>query len=123
MPEPIDVLAALIRVDRAPSLAFAAGALAGLKVVAVAVVAQAVLGMARALTPDARRAGIAVVALALAVLVGGVVGQFGAILLEMAASPVRLLAEEVDGAAVDEDAVTTALDAIFRGYPVGLPLN
>lgn len=28
MPEPIDVLAALIRVDRAPSLAFAAGALA-----------------------------------------------------------------------------------------------
>jgi len=60
---------------------FAAGALTGLKVVAVAIVAQAVLGMARALTPDARRAVIAVVAIALVVLVGGVLGQIGAILL------------------------------------------
>jgi chromate transporter len=59
----------------------ATGALTGLKVVAVAIVAQAVLGMARALTPDARRAVIAVVAIALVVLVGGVLGQIGAILL------------------------------------------
>ena len=34
----------------------AGGAIHGLKLVAVAVVAQAVLGMARTLTPDARRA-------------------------------------------------------------------
>jgi chromate transporter len=37
----------------------ALGAIHGLKLVAVAVVAQAVLGMARTLTPDARRAAIA----------------------------------------------------------------
>ncbi|MBX9718082.1 MAG: chromate transporter, partial [Microbacteriaceae bacterium] len=40
----------------------AEGLIAGLKVVAVAVVAHAVWGMARTLTPDVRRAGIAVVA-------------------------------------------------------------
>lgn len=45
----------------------AAGTIAGLKVVAVAIVAQAVLGMARALTPDAPRLALAVIA-ALAVL-------------------------------------------------------
>ena len=36
------------------------GLIAGLKIVAVAIVAHAVLGMARTLTPDAPRAGIAV---------------------------------------------------------------
>ena len=53
----------------------------GLKLVAVAIVAQALFGMARSLTPDARRAGIAVAALALVVLAGGAVGQIGAIVL------------------------------------------
>ncbi len=42
----------------------AQGAIHGLKLVAVAVVAQAVLGMARTLTPDARRAAIALGAVA-----------------------------------------------------------
>src|SRR5579872_300577 len=40
----------------------AQGLIHGLKLVAVAVVAQAVFGMARTLTPDARRAGIALAA-------------------------------------------------------------
>lgn len=44
-----------------------------------------------------------------------------AVLLNMAAVSVRQIGAELD-ATVDEDAVTTALDAIFRGYPVGLPL-
>ena len=57
----------------------AQGAVAGLKVVAVAIVAQAVWGMARTLTPDARRAGIAVGALALALLVPGLLAQVAAI--------------------------------------------
>lgn len=52
----------------------------GLKLVAVAIVAQAVFGMARTLTPDAVRAALAVAALALAVLIGGAIGQIGAIL-------------------------------------------
>jgi chromate transporter len=51
----------------------------GLKLVAVAVVAQAVLGMARTLTPDRSRAAIAVAALASVLLVGGAIGQLGAI--------------------------------------------
>ncbi len=51
----------------------------GLKLVAVAIVAQAVLGMARTLTPDRARAAIAVAAIASVVLVGGAVGQVGAI--------------------------------------------
>ncbi|MGK0741608.1 chromate transporter [Leucobacter sp. Z1108] len=61
--------------------AIGAGVLAGLKVVAVAIVAQAVWGMARTLTPDARRASIAVVAAILVLFVAGPVGQVGAIAL------------------------------------------
>ena len=51
----------------------------GLKLVAVAIVAQAVLGMAMALTPDRTRAAIAVVALAVVVLAAGAAGQVAAI--------------------------------------------
>jgi len=67
----------------------ASGAVHGLKVVAVAVVAQAVMGMARSLCPDRPRAGLAVFC-ALAVLavptawgqiaiivLGGLVGRWG----------------------------------------------
>jgi chromate transporter len=57
------------------------GVVEGLRIVAVAIVAQAVWGMARTLTPDARRASIAVVAAALALLVGGSMGQIAAIVL------------------------------------------
>jgi chromate transporter len=57
----------------------AAGVLSGLKVVAVAIVAQAVWGMAKNLTPDARRAAIAAVAALLALLLPGAWGQIGAI--------------------------------------------
>ena len=59
----------------------AAGLLHGLKLVAVAVVAQAVWGMAKALTPDRTRAGIAVATILLVTLVGGTIGQVAAILL------------------------------------------
>jgi chromate transporter len=53
----------------------------GLKVVAVAVVAQAVWGMGRNLAPDAPRATLAVVAAAFTVALPGPAGQVGAILL------------------------------------------
>ena len=62
-----------------------AGLIHGLKVVAVAVVAQAVWGMARTLCPDRTRAGIALAALVLMVFAGGTAGQVGAIVLGMAA--------------------------------------
>ena len=63
----------------------AEGLLRGLLIVAVAIVAQAVLGMARTLTPDLRRALIAVVALVLVVAVPGPFGQVVAILAGAAA--------------------------------------
>ncbi len=55
------------------------GMLAGLKIVAVAIVAQAVWGMARALAPDPQRAGIAVIAVGTVLLIGGSLGQIAAI--------------------------------------------
>jgi chromate transporter len=57
------------------------GWLHGLKVVAVAVVAQAVLGMMRSLTPDRQRATLAVLAAAIALASPSAVGQIGAIIL------------------------------------------
>ncbi|HEX2941509.1 MAG TPA: chromate efflux transporter, partial [Rhodopila sp.] len=58
-----------------------AGVLHGLKLVAVAIVAQAVLGMARNLCPDRNRAGIAVAAIAMLLVAPGSFGQIGAIVL------------------------------------------
>ncbi|UFN50463.1 chromate efflux transporter [Roseomonas sp. OT10] len=58
-----------------------AGLLHGLKLAAVAIVAQAVWGMARSLCPDRARAGIALAALAMAAAWTGPSGQLAAILL------------------------------------------
>lgn len=55
------------------------GALHGLKVVAVAVVAQAVWGMARTLCPDRRRGSIALAAVLIVVFAGSSAGQIAAI--------------------------------------------
>src|SRR5262245_33648260 len=57
------------------------GWLHGLKVAAVAVVAQAVLGMARTLAPDKERATLAVVAAIIVLAVPSALGQIGAIML------------------------------------------
>lgn len=57
----------------------ATGILDGLQIVAVAIVAHAVWGMARTLTPDARRAGIAAAALVAALALPGATGQLTAI--------------------------------------------
>lgn len=56
-----------------------AGLLLGLKAVAVSVVAHAVWGMARTLTPDLPRIAIGVAGAALALLLPSQIGQFGAI--------------------------------------------
>ncbi|MBD0416306.1 chromate efflux transporter [Oryzicola mucosus] len=53
----------------------------GLKLVAAAIVAQAVWGMAKSLTPDLPRIGIGAAALLLASLLAGAAGQLGAIVL------------------------------------------
>jgi chromate transporter len=57
------------------------GWLRGLKLVAVAVVAQAVWGMARTLAPDRARASVAVVACLVALAVPSSLGQVAAIIL------------------------------------------
>lgn len=57
------------------------GIIAGLKIVAVAIVAQAVWGMARSLCPDRGRATIALVAVLIVVFVAGSWGQIAAILV------------------------------------------
>jgi chromate transporter len=57
----------------------ASGILHGLKLVAVAVVAQAVWGMARSLTPDRPRAAIALAAVIIVVSFNGSIGQIAAI--------------------------------------------
>ena len=61
--------------------AWGAGLLHGLKLVAVAIVAQAVLGMARSLCPDRERASIATVALVIMLLTSGSLGQISTIVL------------------------------------------
>jgi len=57
------------------------GALHGLKIVAVAIVAQAVWGMAKNLCPDRERAAIAVGAVAMLAFLPGAFGMVGAIVL------------------------------------------
>jgi chromate transporter len=57
------------------------GVIGGLKVVAVSIVAHAVWGMSRTLCPDRTRAGIAVAALWVVLLMSGPLGQVSGILL------------------------------------------
>lgn len=59
----------------------AQGFLHGLQLVAVAVIAQAIWGMTRALTPDRARAGIALAAITIVAFLGGSIGQVAAIAL------------------------------------------
>ena len=63
----------------------AQGALHGLKLVAVAIVAQAVWGMAKSLTPDWPRRAIALAAIAIVLAAGGAIGQITAIFAGAAA--------------------------------------
>jgi chromate transporter len=73
------VLFALAAGSAALNGPLAAGFLHGLKLVAVAVVAHALWGMARALTPDRQRAAIALFAVAISVFVAGALSQILAI--------------------------------------------
>ncbi|WP_237153586.1 chromate efflux transporter [Oryzibacter oryziterrae] len=78
----------------APTGALSGAVLHGLKLLAVAVVAQAVTGMARTLTPDGPRAAIAVAAMAAMVWPGGAVGQMGVIALAAVAGALLLPGRE-----------------------------
>ncbi|WJM16588.1 chromate efflux transporter [Microbacterium arborescens] len=78
----------------------ATGVIDGLKVVAVAVVAHAVWGMARTLAPDRPRGTIAIAAAVGTALVGGPFAQFGAIAFGALAGALWL---REDAATLDSD--------------------
>lgn len=98
----------------------------GLKIAAVAVVALAVLQMARSLAPDRNRATLAVAAAALALLLPTTIGQLGAIVLGAAVG----LACLRDGATAEKARlplvvgrkVALASLLLFFALLIGLPL-
>ncbi|MEG6508517.1 chromate efflux transporter [Methyloligella sp. 2.7D] len=97
----------------------------GLKLVAVAVVAQAVYGMARSLCPDAVRAGIAVAAAVLVLFLASALGQIAAIVLGVLAGLALCRGETVQPSAtlgfpVSRGVGVLALIAFF-GLLIGLP--
>jgi chromate transporter len=99
----------------------------GLKVAAVAVVAQAVLGMMRSLAPDKERATLAVVAAAIALAIPTAWGQVGAILLGLLAGLALLRAPTVSSehAAMPlpvSRSVGVAALLLFSGFLIGLPI-
>ena len=103
-----------------------AGLLHGLKVVAVAVVAQAVWGMARTLCPDAPRVTLAVLAAAAVLAAPTPLVQVGVILAGGLAG-IALLRAEIDARHatlsidIGKGVAITAL-ALFFALLVGLPL-
>jgi chromate transporter len=102
------------------------GILTGLKIVAVAIVAQAVWGMARTLTPDRTRASIAVLAALSALLLTGSVGQIGAIVLGALAGLIFCRSAVAPAAAMIRFPVTRAVGVaclvLFIVLLVGLPI-
>jgi chromate transporter len=102
------------------------GWLHGLKVAAVAVVAQAVLGMARTLAPDRARATLAVVAAIIALGAPSSWGQIGAIALGGIVGAVLLRGGEEIAPAALPLSVSRALGALllvaFFALLIGLPL-
>ena len=108
------------------SNAIPAGALHGLKVVAVAVVAQAVWGMARNLCPDALRVTIMAIAACIVLLLPSAWGQIGVIVVASIAG--FLLLKPAQAAAHDPLPVTVSRRAgmiwlsLFFALLIGLPV-
>jgi chromate transporter len=105
-----------------------AGWLRGLKLVAVAVVAQAVWGMARSLAPDRARASVAVAACLVCLAIPSSPGQITAILLGALAG-ITMLPNEMQGADKPismgiriPTGLAVALLAAFFALLFGLPL-
>lgn len=106
--------------------ALSSGALHGLKIVAVAVVAQAVWGMARNLCPDALRVSIMAVAVCIVLLVPSAWGQVGVIVAAGMAGlvlfrPDRDMAHEPLPITVSHRAGVIWL-SLFFALLIGLPI-
>lgn len=107
--------------------ALGSGWLHGLKVAAVAVVALAILGMARTLTPDRERASVAALAAVTALVIDSVWGQIGAIVVGAIAGMTVLKREAVPadhfGATPRTNrAIAIFALAVFAILLVGLPV-
>jgi chromate transporter len=94
------------------------GLLHGLKLVAVAIVAQAVLGMARTLCPDLRRASIAVLAAVVILYSGSTIAQMSVLVMGAAAGLLICRAPEgaftgFIGVGVSRGAGLASLSAFF----------
>jgi chromate transporter len=103
------------------------GWLHGLKVAAVAVVALAILGMARTLTPDRERASVAALAAVTALVIDSVWGQIGAIVVGAIAGMTVLKRERAPADPPGAPVPTSRTAAIFAlaAFAVllaGLPL-
>ena len=102
------------------------GLLHGLKIVAVAIVAQAVWGMARALAPDRERASIALAAVLFVTFVTGVFGQVGAIVIGGLAGLRLCQGDHVPNAAMMVFPVSRRVGAVslvlFTLLLIGLPV-
>jgi chromate transporter len=107
-----------------PGLASSA-ALHGLKIVAVAVVAQAVVAMARTLTPDLRRATLAIAAAAIAIALPATLGQIAIIAAGGVTGwlllPGRMRASGSLHVRIGPSVAVTALIAFFA-LLIGLPI-
>lgn len=102
------------------------GAISGLKIVAVAIVAQAVWGMARNLCPDRERATIALAAVLILAVSGSALAQIAAIALGAAAGLVWCRGEVAPAASALRFGVARRVGlgclALFVTLLLGLPL-
>jgi chromate transporter len=102
------------------------GWLHGLKLAAVAVVAQAVLGMMRTLAPDRERASLAVVATVIVTAIPSALGQIGAIAAGGIVGLIWLRDDSQPGQTVLQIAVSRTAAAValtlFFVLLIGLPL-
>jgi len=104
----------------------ARGAIDGLKIVAVAIVAQAVWGMARTLCPDRERAVIALGAMTIVALLAGALGQIAAIVAGAVAGIALVRNGPAQSAAPMRFPVSPAAGlaalGLFGAFLLGLPL-
>ncbi|WP_428029511.1 chromate efflux transporter [Ancylobacter sp.] len=127
LPSALLMLAFAYGVMHADNAGIGGGWLNGLKVAAAAIVADAVLAMARTLCPDRPRRSLALLAAAMAALLPGAFGQIGVIVggaliglafIRLDGTPVR----EPAGTYLPGRAASVAAFALFVVLLVGLPL-
>lgn len=127
LPSALIMLAFAYGVTHADAAGISGGWLAGLKVAAVAIVADAVVGMAKNLCPDRQRRSLALAAAAAAALAPGAAGQIGVIvggaliglaLIRLDAVP----ASEPAGHHLPSRTASVAALALFAILLVALPL-